>query len=73
MCLVLPFWLAVENKYRSKTIGANITHKPIIQKSKIIAFLPEDDSETIKAENYTPIKLESVSRSYIEEYEIYED
>ena len=63
----------LRSKYRSKTIGANITHKPIIQKSKIIAFLPEDDSETIKAENYTPIKLESVSRSYIEEYEIYED
>ena len=63
----------LRSKYSSKTVGANMKYKPSVQKSKIIAFLPEDDSEPIKAENYTPIKLESVSRNYIEEYEIYED
>ena len=63
----------LRSKYRSKTIGANITVAPQIEKSKIIAFLPEDDSdEVIRAENYTPVKLETVSRSFIEEYEIEE-
>ena len=61
------------DKYRSKTIGTHITEKPAAQRSQIIAFLPEDDSEPIKSENYKPIKLESVSRSYIDEYEIIEE
>lgn len=60
------------NKYRSKTIGANITEPTEIQRSQIIAFLPEDDSEPIKSENFKPIKLESINRSYIDEYEIEE-
>ena len=64
----------LRSKYRSKTIGTNITAKPTIQKSQIVAFLPEDDSgDVIRAENYTPIKLDNISRNYIEEYEIYED
>lgn len=56
------------DKYRSKTIGANISVAPTVQRSQIIAFLPEDDSEPIKSENYTPVKLESINRSYIDEY-----
>ncbi len=60
------------SKYRSKTIGANISEPTNFQRSKIIAFLPEDDSEPIKSENFKPIKQESVNRSYIDEYEIEE-
>ena len=56
----------------SKTIGANISEPTNFQRSKIIAFLPEDDSEPIKSENFKPIKQESVNRSYIDEYEIEE-
>ncbi len=63
----------LRSKYRSKTIGTHITVAPMIQKSEIVAILPEDDSDTIQSQNFTPIKLESVSRSYIDEYEIYED
>lgn len=63
----------LRSKYRSKTIGTNISIAPTVRKSEIVAILPEDDSDTIQSENYTPVKLESVSRSYIEEYEIYED
>ena len=63
----------LSSKYRSKTIGTNITVAPTVQKSEIVAILPEDDSDTIKSKNFTPIKLESVSRSYIDDYEVYED
>ena len=63
----------LSSKYRSKTFGTNITVAPTVQKSEIVAILPEDDSDTIKSKNFTPIKLESVSRSYIDEYEVYED
>ena len=59
--------------YRSKTIGTNITVVPMVQKSQIVAILPEDDGDTIQTQNFTPIKLESVSRNYIDEYEVYED
>lgn len=62
----------LRSKYRSKTIGANISVAPTVQRSQIIAFLPEDDSEPIKSENYTPVKLESINRSYIDEYEVEE-
>lgn len=67
----LPERLA--SKYRSKTIGTNITVAPMVQKSQIVAILPEDDGDTIQTQNFTPIKLESVSRNYIDEYEVYED
>ena len=61
-------------KYRSKTLGANTTVLPTIEKSQIVSITPAtDDDITIRAENYTPIRLESVKRSIIEEYEIYED
>ena len=63
----------LSSKYRSETIGTNIKIAPTIQKSQIVAFLPEDDRESIQTQNFTPIKLESVSRSYIDEYEVYED
>ena len=62
----------LRSKYNSKTIGANITESKNFQRSQIIAFLPEDDSAPIKSENFKPIKLESVNRSYIDEYEIEE-
>ena len=61
------------SQYRSKTIGTNITVAPTIQKSEIVAILPTDDTTPIKTQNFTPIKLESVTRSNIDEYEIYED
>ena len=67
----LPERLA--SSYRSKTIGTNITVAPTVQKSEIVAILPEDDGDIIQSQNFTPIKLESVSRSYIDEYEVYED
>ena len=61
-------------KYRSKTIGANITSEPTVQQSQVIEILPEDDSDiVIRASDYQPIHLETVKRSFIEEYEIIEE
>lgn len=62
-----------KSKYDSETIGANTKISPTIQRSQIIAFLPEDDSEAIKTENFTPIKSDTIKRSYIDEYEIVEE
>ena len=59
------------DKYRSKTIGATTKSAPAPQKSKLIAIVADED-DTIKSDDYTPIKLESISRSYIDEYEIEE-
>mgnify|MGYP003294340266 FL=1 len=50
----------LRDKYRSKTIGTNITKPTKFQRSQIIAFLPEDDSAPIKSENYKPVKEEKV-------------
>lgn len=69
--IILPERL--RSKYRSKTLGANTTFTPTIQKSEIIAITPTEDNTTIRAENYTPINLESISRNYIDEYEVYEE
>ncbi len=62
----------LRDKYSSKTIGANARESKNIKRSQIVAFLPEDDGETIKSENYKPIKHESVSRTLIDEYEVEE-
>ena len=62
----------LRDKYRSKAIGTNITATPTVQKSELVAILPEDVGDPITSENYKPIKHESISRSYIDEYEIEE-
>ena len=67
----LPERLA--DKYRSKTIGANTTKKSVVAPSQVVAIIPEStDTTTVTSAQFTPVKLESVSRSYIEEYEIEE-
>ena len=62
----------LSDKYRSKTIGANITKKSNATPSQVVAVISSDDDTTIKSEEYQPTKLESVKRSLIEEYEIEE-
>ena len=62
------------SKYRSKTYGANMTNTPVTQQAaEIITIMPEDDRDIITTSDYTPVELESVSRTLIEEYEMYED
>ncbi len=60
------------NKYKSKTYGANTTHPSTTTRPDIVTILPEDDRDPIIVSEFTPVKLESVNRSYIEEIEIEE-
>ena len=62
----------LRSKYNSKPIGTNTKITQNVQRSQIIAFMPEDDSTPIKIENFTPTKSDTVKRSYIDEYEIEE-
>lgn len=68
--IVLPERL--REKYGSKTVGANQTGARSIQKSQLVAILPTDTDTTIIQSNYTPVKLEPVQQTYIDEVEIYE-
>ena len=59
-------------KYKSKTYGTNITQPVTVQHSDTITVLPEDDRDPIAVSEFTPVKLETVNRSYIDEIEIEE-
>lgn len=63
-----------QSKYRSKTIGANTSVSTnVTQTAEPIEIIStEENSETLTSSEYKPIKLESVRRSYIDEYEIEE-
>ena len=61
----------ISDKYRSKTIGATTKSAPVMQKSKLVAIVA-DEEESVQSSEYKPVKLESVSRSYIDEYEVSE-
>ncbi|MBR4891717.1 MAG: penicillin-binding protein activator [Alphaproteobacteria bacterium] len=58
------------DKYRSKTIGANIKSETQPVHTNIVTI--ESDDTTIKSSDFKPVKLESVKRTYIEEYEVEE-
>lgn len=60
-------------KYSSRPFGANTKSLSTIEQSKLVAILPDAEGETIKSENYTPVKQDTVQRTYIEEYEITEE
>lgn len=67
----LPDRLA--KKYRSKTYGANYTLSQQTTQLPTVTVLPEDTTDTtITAEDYEPVKLETVTRNYIDSTEISE-
>ncbi len=60
-------------KYKSKTYGAHMTtQKPATPAQPVVTILPEDDRDPIATPDFTPVKLESVGRTYIDSIEIYE-
>ena len=59
------------DKYRSKTIGANIKTKTTPIQENIVTV--ESDNTVIKPAEFESAKQESVKRTYIEEYEIIEE
>ena len=60
----------LRDKYRSKTIGANTKQESTPIPTNIVTI--ESDNTSIKSSEFEPVKLESVKRTYIEEYEIEE-
>ncbi len=60
------------SKYKSKSYGAHITTTPAPPSADAITILPEDDRDPIVSPDFTPVKLESVGRTYIDSVEIYE-
>lgn len=60
------------SKYNSAPIGTNTRIAPDIERSKLVAILPDAEQQTIKSENFTPIKTEQIKRTFIDEYEIYD-
>ena len=60
----------LRDKYRSKKIGANKKEDVIKFQENVVTI--QSDETTITSSDFKPIKLESVKRTYIDEYEIEE-
>ena len=58
-------------KYRAKTYGITKTSQPTAT-FESITLAPKNDDFSITADNYKPVPLESVSRTYIDSVEISE-
>ena len=60
------------DKYSSKTYGKNKTAAPVISPTNVVTVVPSNDNTTITSSEYQPVKLESVTKKYIDEVEIEE-
>ena len=60
-----------EIKIVLKTVGANTKQETTPIPTNIVTI--ESDDTSIKSSEFEPVKLESVKRTYIEEYEIEEE
>ena len=62
----------IRGKYRAKTYGANMTAQSNAQLVDVVTILPEDDRDPITTEDYKPVKLAPVVRTYIDSIEVEE-
>ncbi len=62
----------LRGQYKSKTFGANMTGSTSTPRQENIVIVPSDDTAAIETPNYTPVSLERVNRTYIDEVEITE-
>jgi hypothetical protein len=62
----------IRGKYRAKTYGANMTAQSNAQLVDVVTVLPEDDRDPIVLQDYKPIKLAPVTRTYIDSIEVEE-
>lgn len=60
----------LRDKYRSKTIGANVEQETTPIQTNVVTVQSDDTS--IKSADFESVKPESVKRTYIEEYEVEE-
>ena len=59
-------------KYSSETYGKNKTATPVVAPVNVVTVVPNSDNTTITSTEYQPVKLESVTKKYIDEIEIEE-
>jgi len=62
----------IRGKYKSKTYGANMTAQTNAQLVDVVTMLPEDDRDPVVTEDYKPVKLAPVVRTYIDSIEVEE-
>lgn len=62
----------IRGKYRAKTYGANMVAQSNAQLVDVVTILPEDDRDPITTEDYKPVKLAPVVRTYIDSIEVEE-
>lgn len=69
----IPEEFSKKSEYKTKTIGANyISDETAITQETPIKIFESEEQETITNEEFEPVKLEKVSRQYIDSVEIEE-
>ena len=69
----IPENLRYKSAYRTKTIGANyVSDEPEVLEPAPIQIYASDEKETVSNDEFKPVKIESVSRKYIDSVEILE-
>jgi hypothetical protein len=71
--ITIPEKLRGESQYRTKTIGANYTSETDeTEMDAPVQIYAGDETETVSNEEFEPVKLEKVSRTYIDSVEVME-
>jgi len=71
--ITIPETLRYKSQYKTKTIGANyVSDTEEIATDAPIQIYASDEPETVSNEEFKPVKLEKVSRKYIDSVEVLE-
>jgi len=71
--ITIPEILRRKSEYKTKTIGANYVYDTETEVSDApIQIYASNDNETVQNEEFEPVKLEKVSRKYIDSVEVLE-
>lgn len=71
--ITIPEHLRKKSEYRTKTIGANyVASDNEIMESAPVQIYASDEKETVANPEFKPVKIENVSRKYIDSIEISE-
>ncbi len=71
--ITIPENLRYKSQYRTKTIGANyVSDIEEIATDAPVQIYASDETETVSNEEFEPVKIETVSRKYIDSVEVLE-
>ncbi|MBR5354936.1 MAG: hypothetical protein IK122_02325, partial [Alphaproteobacteria bacterium] len=69
--ITIPENLRYKSQYRTKTIGANyVSDNETVVSEAPVQIYASDETETVQNEEFEPVKLEKVSRKYIDSVEV---